>query len=75
MAEIDPTLLRNFERSAHARRSTQALGVKSVRRTLSTHSSYPDAGRLTTGIDRAVRLLIPLPVLIRNEQGESDGQA
>jgi hypothetical protein len=27
------------------------------------------------GIDRALRLLIPLPVLIRNDQGESDGQA
>ena len=45
------------------------------RRTLSTHSSYPDAGQLPTGIDRALRLLIPLPVLIRNDQGESDGQA
>ena len=52
-----------------------ALGVKTVRRTLSTHSSYPDAGQLPTGIDRALRLLIPLPVLIRNDQGESDGQA
>src|SRR5207253_10773275 len=45
------------------------LGVKTVRRTLSTHSSYPDAGQLPTGIDRALRLLIPLPVLIRNDQG------
>ena len=51
------------------------FGVKTVRRTLSTHSSYPDAGQLPTGIDRALRLLIPLPVLIRNDQGESDGQA
>jgi len=51
------------------------LGVKTVRRTLSTHSSYPDAGQLPTGIDRALRLLIPLPVLIRNDQGESHGQA
>ena len=51
------------------------LGVKTVRRTLSTHSSYPDAGQLPTGIDRALRLLIPLPVLIRNDLGESDGQA
>ena len=50
-------------------------GVKTVRRTLSTHSSYPDAGQLPTGIDRALRLLIPLPILIRNNQGESDGQA
>jgi hypothetical protein len=40
-----------------------------------TQSSYPDAGQLPTGIDRALRLLIPLPVLIRNDQGESDGQA
>jgi hypothetical protein len=46
-----------------------------VRRTLSTHSSYPDAGQLPIRIDRALRLLIPLPVLIRNDQGESDGQA
>jgi len=51
------------------------LGRQTVRRTLSTHSSYPDAGQLPTGIDRALRLLIPLPVLIRNDQGESDGQA
>ncbi len=35
----------------------------------------PGAGQLPTGIDRALRLLIPLPVLIRNDQGESDGQA
>jgi len=42
---------------------------------LSTHSSYPHAGQLPTGIDRAPRLLLPLPVLIRNDQGESDGQA
>jgi len=40
---------------------TSALGVKTVRRTLSTHSSYPGAGQLPTGIDRALRLLIPLP--------------
>ena len=33
------------------------------------------SGQLPTGIDRALRLLIPLPVLIRNDQGESDGQA
>ena len=50
-------------------------GSAMVRRTLSTHSSYPDAGQLPTGIDRALRLLILLPVLIRNDQGESDGQA
>jgi hypothetical protein len=50
-------------------RSAQTLGVKTVRRTLSTHSSYPDAGQLPTGIDRALRLLIPLPGLIRNDQG------
>jgi len=37
--------------------------------------TYPDAGQLPTGIDRALRVLIPLPVLIRNDQGESDGQA
>src|SRR6266498_4063594 len=37
---------------------TRTLGVKTVRRTLSTHSSYPDAGQLPTGIDRALRLLI-----------------
>ena len=52
-----------------------ALGIKTVRRTLSTHSSYPDAGQLPTEIDRALRLLIPMPVLIRNDQGESDEQA
>ena len=32
-----------------------------------------DAGQLPTGID--LRLLIALPVVIRNDQGESDGQA
>jgi len=42
---------------------------KTVRRTLSTHSNYPDVGQLPSGIDRALRLLIPLPVLIRNDQG------
>jgi hypothetical protein len=52
-----------------------SLGVKTVRRTLSTHSSDPDSGQQPTGIDRALRLLIPLPVLIRNDEGESDGQA
>ena len=51
------------------------LGAKTVRRTLLTHSGYPDAGQLPTGIDRPLRLLNPLPVLTRNDQGESDGQA
>jgi hypothetical protein len=49
------------------------VGAKTVRRTLLTHSGYPDAGQLPTQIDRALRLLILLPVLIRNDQGESDG--
>jgi len=51
------------------------LGAKTVRRTLLTHSGYPDAGQRPTQIDRALRRLILLPVLIRNDQGESDGQA
>ena len=70
----------SLNRAALARRPLVAgwlgsLGVKTVRRTLSTHSSCPDAGLLPPGIDRALRLVIPLPVLIRNDQGESDGQA
>ena len=69
IADICP----RYDRRAHFR--TSRWGAKTVRRTLSTHSSHPDAGQLPTGIDRALRVLIPLPVLIRKDQGESDGQA
>jgi hypothetical protein len=51
------------------------LGAKTVRRTLLTHSGYPDAGQLPTQIDRALRRLMLLPALIRNDEGELDGQA
>ena len=61
-----------YDRRAHLRNIT--LGAKTVRRTLSTNT-YPDAGQLPTAIDRALRSLIPVDVLIRNDQGESDGQA
>jgi hypothetical protein len=54
-----------FASVSAARRSPRTLGVKTVRRTLSTNSSYPHAGQLPTDIDRAVRQLIPLPAPIR----------
>ena len=63
------------ERDSAARAWTNCYGRSSRRVESATHSGYPDAGQLPTQIDRALRLLILLPVLIRNDQGESDGQA
>lgn len=61
--------------SVAARRLARTLGVKAVRRTLSTHSSYPDAANCQPGLIWALRVLIPMPVLICNDRGESDGPA